>query len=45
MNDWMQTGLTRQSYIDTGTLLRLPLSTISKGTHRTVDNSREAKTA
>jgi len=29
MNDWLQAGLTKQSYIDTGTLLKLPLSSIA----------------
>jgi len=29
MNDWHQAGLTKQSYIDTGTLLKLPLSAIA----------------
>ena len=29
MNDWRQAGLTKQSYIDTGTLLKLPLSAIA----------------
>jgi len=28
MDDWMQAGLSRQSYIDTGTLIKLPLSVI-----------------
>jgi len=28
MNDWAQAGLTKQSYIDTGTLIKLPLSVI-----------------
>jgi len=28
MNDWLQAGLDRQSYIDTGTLIKLPLSVI-----------------
>jgi len=30
INDWSQAGLDKQSYIDTGTLLRLPLIVISK---------------
>jgi len=30
LNDWAQAGLARQSYIDTGTLIKLPLSTIDK---------------
>jgi len=29
MTDWMQSGLDKQSYIDTGTLLKLPLSVIA----------------
>ncbi|MCL2878729.1 MAG: hypothetical protein FWF29_00660 [Treponema sp.] len=29
LNDWRREGLDKQSYIDTGTLLRLPLSVIS----------------
>jgi len=29
MNDWLQAGLKKQSYIDTGTLIKLPLSVIS----------------
>jgi hypothetical protein len=29
INDWYQAGLDRQSYIDTGTLLDLPLSVIN----------------
>ena len=28
INDWTQAGLVRQSYIDTGTLIKLPLSVI-----------------
>jgi len=28
ITDWVQSGLTKQSYIDTGTLIRLPLSVI-----------------
>ena len=28
INDWIQAGLARQSYIDTETLIKLPLSTI-----------------
>ena len=28
MNDWIQEGLAKQSYIDTGTLIKLPLSVI-----------------
>ncbi|MDR2921817.1 MAG: hypothetical protein LBU85_00565 [Treponema sp.] len=28
INDWQQTGLDRQSYIDTGILLNLPISVI-----------------
>ncbi|MCL2763312.1 MAG: hypothetical protein FWD36_08940 [Treponema sp.] len=30
MNDWMLSGLAKQSYIDTGTLIKLPLSAIKK---------------
>ena len=30
MNDWSQAGLAKQSYIDTGTLIKLPLSVIDK---------------
>jgi len=30
MNDWIQSGLAKQSYIDTGTLIKLPLSAIEK---------------
>ena len=26
MNDWAESGLSKQSYIDTGTLIKLPLS-------------------
>jgi len=29
INDWMQAGLKKQSYIDTGTLIKLPLSAIT----------------
>jgi hypothetical protein len=29
INDWDQAGLARQSYIDTGTLIKLPLSVIN----------------
>ena len=29
INDWDQAGLAKQSYIDTGTLIKLPLSVIS----------------
>jgi len=28
MTDWLQAGLNKQSYIDTGTLIKLPLSSI-----------------
>jgi len=28
INDWIQSGLDKQSYIDTGTLIKLPLSII-----------------
>jgi len=28
MSDWKQAGLTNQSYIDTGTLIKLPLSVL-----------------
>ena len=28
MNDWNQAGLARQSYIDTGTLIKIPLSAL-----------------
>jgi hypothetical protein len=28
MNDWIQAGLSKQSYIDTGILIKLPLSVI-----------------
>ena len=30
INDWSQAGLDRQSYIDTGTLLELPISVFNK---------------
>ena len=29
ITDWIQAGLSKQSYIDTGTLIRMPLSVIS----------------
>ena len=29
INDWIQSGLDRQSYIDTGTLIKLPSSVIN----------------
>lgn len=29
INDWAQAGLDMQSYVDTGTVLKLPMSTIS----------------
>jgi len=29
MTDWFQAGLNKQSYIDTGTLIKLPLSAIA----------------
>jgi hypothetical protein len=29
MNDWLQAGFKKQSYIDTGTLIKLPLSAIT----------------
>jgi len=30
INEWKQSGLAKQSYIDTGTLIKLPLSVIIK---------------
>jgi hypothetical protein len=30
INDWSQAGLDRQSYIDTGTLIKIPITAINK---------------
>jgi len=32
INDWIQSGLSKQSYVDTGTLIKLPVSVLKNKT-------------